>query len=60
VIADGKIADITIFDPKTINGKASVANPNQFSEGIEQIILNGELVYQDKKILKSNGKAIRY
>jgi N-acyl-D-aspartate/D-glutamate deacylase len=60
VIADGKIADLTIFDPKTINGKASVANPNQFSEGIDYVILNGELVYQDKKILKSNGKAIRY
>ncbi|TAE48124.1 MAG: nitrate reductase, partial [Cytophagales bacterium] len=59
-IANGKIADIVIFDPKTINGKASVANPNQFSEGIEQIFINGSLVYDDNKILASKGKPIRY
>ncbi len=59
-IADGNIADITIFDPKTITGKANVANPNQFSEGIDCMIVNGELVYQDKKLLKTNGKPIKY
>jgi N-acyl-D-aspartate/D-glutamate deacylase len=59
-IANGKIADIVIFDPKTINGKASVANPNQFSEGISEVFVNGNLVYQDQKILGSNGKPIRY
>jgi dihydroorotase-like cyclic amidohydrolase len=59
-IANGKVADLVIFDPKTINGKASVANPNQFSEGIEQIFLNGSLVYEDKKIIASKGKPIRF
>ena len=59
-ILDGKIADLTIFDPKTINGKASVANPNQFSDGIDTVIINGDVVYQNQKILKSNGKAIKY
>jgi N-acyl-D-aspartate/D-glutamate deacylase len=59
-IADDKIADITIFDPKTINGKASVTNPNQFSEGIDTVILNGQIVYQDKKLLKTAGKPIRF
>jgi len=59
-IADDYIADLTIFDPKTIAGKASVANPNQFSEGIEAVIVNGEIVYQDNKLLKTNGKPIRY
>ena len=59
-IQDGKIADLTIFDPKIINGKASVANPNQFSDGIDAVILNGEIVYQNKKIVKSNGKPITH
>jgi N-acyl-D-aspartate/D-glutamate deacylase len=58
-IADGKWADITIFDPNTIRGKASVAQPNQFSEGIDTVILNGEIVYQDQKILLSKGQAIK-
>lgn len=60
VIADGKIADLTIFDPKTINGKANVANPNQFSEGIDWVILNGEIVYENQKIKLSRGKSIRF
>ncbi|MEO1654523.1 MAG: amidohydrolase family protein, partial [Bacteroidota bacterium] len=60
IIENGKIADLTIFDPKTVNGKASVANPNQFSEGIDMVILNGEIVYQDQKIMGSRGKALRY
>jgi N-acyl-D-aspartate/D-glutamate deacylase len=59
-IADGNFADITIFDPNTIRGRASVASPNQFSEGIDYVIVNGEVVYQDKKILLSKGKPIKY
>ncbi len=59
-LKDNFWADVTIFDPKTINGKATVANPNQFSEGIDCAIVNGEVAYQNGKLLKSNGKAIRY
>jgi N-acyl-D-aspartate/D-glutamate deacylase len=59
-IASGRIADLTIFDPTRIQGKASVANPNQFSEGIEAVVLNGTLVYQQKKLLAQKGQAIRY
>lgn len=59
-LKDNFWADVTIFDPKTINGKATVANPNQFSEGIDCVIVNGEVAYQNGKLLKSNGKAIRY
>jgi hypothetical protein len=60
VIKDKAIADITIFDPKTIQGKATVTNPNQFSEGIECVIVNGHIAYRDKKILLSKGVPIRY
>lgn len=59
-IADGKIADITIFDPKTIAGKASVKLPNQFSAGIEYVIVNGSVVFEDSKIVASKGEAIKY
>ncbi|NJO02247.1 MAG: amidohydrolase family protein [Bacteroidia bacterium] len=59
-LTDGKMADITIFNPKTIDGKASVANPNQYSEGIDFVILNGEVVYENKKLMGQRGKPIRY
>ena len=45
-IRDGYIADLTIFDPKTVNGRATVADPNQFSVGIDAVIVNGELAYR--------------
>lgn len=60
IIDNGAIADITIFDPKTINGRASVANPNQFSKGIDTVILNGDIVYQNNKLLAKKGQAILY
>ncbi len=59
-LQDGFWADITIFDAQNIKGKATVANPNQFSEGIDCVIVNGEIAYQNGKLLKTNGKAIRY
>ncbi len=59
-IKDGSIADITIFDPNKINGKASVENPNQFSSGIDKVIIGGEIVFEKGAIIKSNGKGIYY
>jgi N-acyl-D-aspartate/D-glutamate deacylase len=59
-LKNGNWADVTIFDPKTINGKATVANPNQFSEGIDCVIVNGEIAFQNGKLLKQAGKPIRY
>lgn len=59
-LQDGFWADITIFDPQTIRGRATVENPNQFSEGIEYVIVNGDLAYQQGKLLKASGKPIRY
>jgi len=40
----GFFADITIFDPKTIIDKADFDNPYQYSEGIENVIVNGKIV----------------
>jgi len=55
----GAIADITIFDPKTIQAKSSVANPNQFSDGIKWVIVNGKIALENKKIVGYYGKLIK-
>lgn len=52
-------ADVTVFDPKTIRGKASVENPNQFSEGIEAVFVNGQLGYRNGNLLANAGMPIR-
>ena len=56
----GAIADLVLLNPDLVQGKATVANPNQFSEGIEAVWVNGILAYQDKKLIETPGLAIKY
>jgi N-acyl-D-amino-acid deacylase len=37
----GNFADITVFDPATIIGRATYENPTVHPDGIEQVIVNG-------------------
>jgi N-acyl-D-aspartate/D-glutamate deacylase len=59
VLEEGAVADLCIFDPATIRGNATVENPNQFSSGIELVIVNGKAAYQNGKLAAKNGTAIR-
>jgi dihydroorotase/N-acyl-D-amino-acid deacylase len=43
------IADITIFDPKTIIDRATYEDPHQHPEGIEYVIVNGQLTVEKGK-----------
>ncbi|MDR6196270.1 amidohydrolase family protein [Siphonobacter sp. SORGH_AS_0500] len=58
-IKEGAMADVTIFDPKTIQGRATVEFPNRDSAGIEAVILNGKVAYLQGQILAENGLPIR-
>ncbi len=49
-IEKGKMADITVFDPKIVSDKAAIENPYQYSEGIEQVIVNGKFALRDRKL----------
>jgi len=55
----GKIADLTVFDPAQIAGQATVEDPNQFSTGIDLVIVNGQIAYRGGKLSARNGEAIR-
>ena len=60
VIENGYKADLVIFDPAKINGKASVENPNQFSDGIKMVFVNGKRAYENGSLLESSGVGIKY
>jgi len=60
LILEGMIADLTIFDPVTIDAMATVENPNQYSEGIDWVFVNGNLAYHDRKFESFAGKPIKY
>ena len=41
VLKKGMWADIVIFDPATIRDRATFENPNQLSEGMQYVLVNG-------------------
>jgi N-acyl-D-amino-acid deacylase len=46
-LREGYIADITIFDPATINDNATYADPHQYASGVQTVIVNGVPVLLD-------------
>ena len=43
-LRDGAIADVVIFDPATVRSNATYDEPRRFPDGIETVIVNGEIV----------------
>lgn len=60
-IAVGADADITIFDPALIIDRSTFENPAQASEGIVHVLVGGEFVVQDSRLLEAArpGRAVR-
>jgi len=60
VLKGGMWADIVIFDPATIHDRATFENPNQLSEGMEYVLVNGVPVIDSGKMTGSlPGKVLR-
>lgn len=49
LLKNGYFADITIFDPATIQDHATYENPTQLSEGVKYVFVNGQLEYGDSQ-----------
>jgi N-acyl-D-amino-acid deacylase len=43
ILRPGMWADVTMFDPETVIDKATYQDPHQYPEGIEYVIVNGEV-----------------
>ena len=50
LLREGYRADVTIFDPEHVTDKATFDQPHQYSEGIEDVIVNGKLVMENEKM----------
>ena len=51
MISDGCYADITVFDPATVQDVASYEDPTKPSDGIEVVIVNGTVAYSNREHL---------
>jgi N-acyl-D-amino-acid deacylase len=60
VLKKGMAADVVVFDPATITDKATFENPNQFSEGMDFVLVNGVPVIDGGKMTGAlPGKVLR-
>jgi N-acyl-D-amino-acid deacylase len=60
VLKEGMAADIVVFDPETIHDVATFEKPNQLSEGMEFVLVNGTAVIADGKMTGAKpGKVLR-
>jgi N-acyl-D-amino-acid deacylase len=60
VLKKGMWADVVVFDPATITDKATYENPNQFSVGMEYVLVNGVPVIAEGKMTGAlPGKVLR-
>jgi N-acyl-D-amino-acid deacylase len=61
LIEAGLFADITIFDPAKVIDRSTYAEPFQYSEGIEYVVVNGQVVLEKEQHTKARpGRALRH
>ena len=48
-LKEGNFADVVIFNPDTVKDKATYANPKQYPEGIETVLVNGVVALENGK-----------
>jgi N-acyl-D-amino-acid deacylase len=60
VLKEGMWADVVVFDPATIKDVATFAEPNQLSQGMEYVLVNGVPVIEQGKMTDARpGKVLR-
>jgi N-acyl-D-amino-acid deacylase len=60
VLREGLKADIAIFDPATIADRATFEQPHQYGVGVTQVIVNGQVAFDDGKMTPARPGRILY
>jgi N-acyl-D-amino-acid deacylase len=59
-IKEGYVADITIFDPETIQDNSKFTDPHHYPTGVEYVLVNGQVALENGDVTKSrSGKLLR-
>ncbi|HUJ30227.1 MAG TPA: D-alanyl-D-alanine carboxypeptidase/D-alanyl-D-alanine-endopeptidase [Candidatus Acidoferrum sp.] len=60
LLRPGEFADIVVFDPDTIIDRATYAEPDRVSEGVDFTIVNGQVEYDHGKLIGATaGRVLR-
>lgn len=60
ILKKGNYADIVIFDPKNVKDLATVENPYQYSQGINFVLVNGQITLDNGNITdQRSGQVLR-
>ena len=60
IIKEGFRADIVVFDADTIEDKATYTEPHQYPEGVEYVMVNGQLVVDQGELTEAKpGRALK-
>jgi N-acyl-D-amino-acid deacylase len=59
MVKESAVADLVIFNPKTVSDRATFSDPHQYPEGIDFVIINGKMVIDDNEYVnRSAGKVL--
>ena len=60
VLRPGLKADISVFDPATVKDTATYTNPHQYAEGFSQVIVNGQVVFENGEMTAARPGRVLY
>jgi len=55
LVKEGFAADLLIFDPASVQDKATFQEPHQYSEGFDWVLVNGVVMVEDGKLTEARG-----
>jgi N-acyl-D-amino-acid deacylase len=60
VLRPGLKADIAVFDPARVRDLASYVQPHQYAEGFSQVIVNGQVVFENGAMTDARSGRVLY
>ncbi len=55
VLREGAAADILVFDPEKVQDKATYAQPHQYTQGIDYVVVNGVVMVDQGALTEARG-----
>jgi N-acyl-D-amino-acid deacylase len=61
LLREGMAADMVLFDPVRVQDKSTYAQPHQYSQGFDFVLVNGKIVVDDGKLTAARpGQPLRH